>query len=286
MTTPINLPSRPAERLDGKVAVVTGAGSLDPEHLGIGAATAAMFAQQAARVVIVDLSEERARLTAHRIEQSFGGPAPITCQADMRDYSACERVLADTLSNLGRIDVLVNNAGTGGVGSITDISLDDWHRVIDGNLTSTMHMSRCAIPHLVSDGGGAIINVASIAAVRGAGGSAYAAAKGAVVALGRDMAFTYGRQGIRVNTVLPGHLFSPMGARELIGGIGQDQYRDARRRIGLLGTEGTALDVAHTILFLASDEARWITGAEFVVDAGTTSAMPLALQGLLSGETS
>jgi len=245
-----------------------------------------MFAQQAARVVIVDLSEERARLTAHRIEQSFGGPAPITCQADMRDYSACERVLADTLSNLGRIDVLVNNAGTGGVGSITDISLDDWHRVIDGNLTSTMHMSRCAIPHLVSDGGGAIINVASIAAVRGAGGSAYAAAKGAVVALGRDMAFTYGRQGIRVNTVLPGHLFSPMGARELIGGIGQDQYRDARRRIGLLGTEGTALDVAHTILFLASDEARWITGAEFVVDAGTTSAMPLALQGLLSGETS
>lgn len=286
MVTPIELPSLPARRLVEKVAIVTGSGSVDPEHLGIGAATAALFAQQAARVVIVDVSEERARMTATRIEQSFDCEAPLIFRADVTDYGDCERVAADTIESLGRIDVLVNNAGAGGVGSVTDVSVGEWHRVIDGNLQSTMYMSRCVLPRLMASGGGAIVNVASISAIRGAGGSAYAAAKGGVMALGRDMAFTYGRHGVRVNTVLPGHIFSPMGARELIGGIDPDEYRDARRRIGVLGTEGTALDVAYSILFLASDEARWITGTSVVVDAGTTSAMPLALHGLLGQDAS
>jgi len=132
-------------------------------------------------------------------------------------------------------------------------------------------MSRAAIPAIRTAGGGSVINISSIAGIRAMGGSAYTVAKGAVQAMTRDLALAHGREGIRVNTVLPGHIYSPMGSS------GGEEMRELRRRSGMLGTEGNPWDIAWAVSFLASDESRWITATELAVDAGTTqtTAMPM-----------
>jgi NAD(P)-dependent dehydrogenase (short-subunit alcohol dehydrogenase family) len=147
---------------------------------------------------------------------------------------------------------------------------------LDLDLSSVMLMCRSAVPHIRLAGGGAIVNMSSIAGMRGMGSGAYAAAKAGVIGLTYDLAYSHGRDGIRVNCIAPGHLFTPMGNQ------GGEELRDRRRRAGLLGTEGTAWDAAWAALFLCSEEARWITGVVIPVDAGTTASTALALQNLES----
>ena len=157
-------------------------------------------------------------------------------------------------------------------GSPADVDLDSWHHVMAVNLDSALFTVRHAIPHLRAAGGGSIINVSSVAAIRGHGTGAYAASKAAMLGLTRDWAYVHSRDAIRVNCLLPGHIYTPMGSG------GGDALRERRRLAGLLGTEGVAWDVAWPAVFLASDESRWITGVELVVDAGATSTASFAMQ--------
>jgi NAD(P)-dependent dehydrogenase (short-subunit alcohol dehydrogenase family) len=260
------------QRLAGKVAVVTGAGSADG-LVGIGVGISVLFASQGAKVGVLDVSAERAEATRKMIED-IGGECIVTV-GDITDPDANARCINDVAGHFGRLDILVNSAAiTGGGGNVVDVDLAAWDRAMAINLTGTVLSARHAIPHMRAAGGGSIVNISSIAALRGHGSGAYAASKGAMVALTADWAYLHGREGIRVNCIAPGHVFTPMGDQ------GGDDLRQRRRRAGLLGTEGVAWDIAWPAVFLASDEARWITGVVIPVDAGTISSGPLAV-GLL-----
>ena len=266
----MGLPERArGDRLSGKVAIVTGAG-YDGQFLGTGSATAQLLATQGASVGLVDMDGERAAHTASCVADA-GGECLVVV-ADVADADACQGAVDKVVERYGRLDILINNAGIATGGSVVDIDIEVWDRVMDVNLKSVMLMSRFAIPRMRSAGGGAIVNISSIAGLRGMGTSSYAASKGGVAALTADMAYSHGREGIRVNCIAPGHLFTPMGYH------GDEELRDARRAAGLLGTEGDAWDVAWAALFLASDESRWITGAVLPVDAGTTTTTALAMR--------
>jgi NAD(P)-dependent dehydrogenase (short-subunit alcohol dehydrogenase family) len=261
------------ERLAGKVAIVSGAG-YDGEFLGIGAAISILFAAQGASVALMDVSEERAGNTLARIDE-FGGTAAVVL-GDVSDAEACQRAVDTVVGRYSKLDVLVNNAAIAAGGSVVDIDLPTWHRVVDINLNGVMFLSRAAIPQLRAAGGGSIVNVSSIAGMRGLGTSAYAAAKGGVIGLTSDMAYAHGREGIRVNVIIPGHLHTPMGYQ------GSPEIREARRRAGMLGTEGDAWDAAWASLFFACDESRWITAAQLPVDAGTTATTAFAMRNYLT----
>jgi NAD(P)-dependent dehydrogenase (short-subunit alcohol dehydrogenase family) len=262
----------PGSRLRGRVAIVKGAGSSGPLP-GIGVAIAALFANQGAEVGVVDISAERAATTVELIESIGGSCLPVV--TDITDAKNCELAVQQVVERFGRLDVLVNNAAiASGGGDATAIDEAAWNRVIALDLNAVMLMSKSAVPHLRTSGGGAIVNMSSIAGMRGMGSGAYAAAKGGVIGLTYDLAYSHGRDGIRVNCIAPGHLYTPMGNQ------GGEESRDRRRRAGLLGTEGTAWDAAWAALFLACEESRWITGVLLPVDAGTTSSTALGLQHL------
>ncbi|MGX7678940.1 SDR family NAD(P)-dependent oxidoreductase [Jatrophihabitans sp. DSM 45814] len=256
-------------RLAGKVAIVSGAG-FDGEFLGTGAATAILFAAQGARVGLIDISADRAEHTLASIAE-FGGEA-VVAVADVSDAAGCVAAVGQTITHFGRLDILINNAAIAAGGSVVDIDPDVWNRVVDINLNGVMRMSRAAIPALRAAGGGSIVNLSSIAGTRGLGTSAYAAAKGGVIGLTADMAYSHGREGIRVNCIVPGHLHTPMGYG------GDPEVREARRRSGMLGTEGNAWDVAWAAVFFASDESRWVTATQLPVDAGTTATTAFAMR--------
>ena len=256
------------QRLAGKVAIVTGAGSSGP-GVGTGKAMSILFAREGAKVALVDQAPERAEATLAEVRDEAGDAFVV--QADVTRSGDCLRVVEAVAERYGRLDILVNNVGIAAGGPVTEVSEEDWRRVFDVNLTSFMLMSKHAIPKMIQGGGGAIVNLSSIAGLRGFGGSAYGASKGAVIALTRDMAVAYGRDGIRANCITPGHLYTPM-----VGGI-SDEMRELRRKAGPLGTEGTAWDVAWAALFLASGEARWITGVTLPVDAGVLAVSPITM---------
>jgi NAD(P)-dependent dehydrogenase (short-subunit alcohol dehydrogenase family) len=272
-TQPWQRGTEAGRRLEGRVALVTGAGSA-PGLMGIGEAIAVLFADQGASVGVVDISQERAEYTRALIDEVGGRGIAVVGDLTKEDDTA--RCVAEVVDAFGHLDILVNCAAiTGGGGSPATVALTEWDAVMAVNLHAAFLAARYAIPHLQNAGGGAIINIASVAASRGHGAGAYAASKGALLALTRDWAYVHGREGIRVNCILPGHVFTPMGDQ------GPDEVRQRRRRAGLLGTEGDAWDVAWPAVFLASDEARWITGVEIPVDAGTTSSAAFAV-GLLN----
>jgi NAD(P)-dependent dehydrogenase (short-subunit alcohol dehydrogenase family) len=249
--------------------VVTGAGTAG-DLMGVGEAIAILFACQGARVGIVDISADRAEATKGIVDDL--GLESVVAVGDLTDVDQNARCVEEIAGAFGRLDTVVNCAAIAGAGgSPVDVDLGEWEAVMALNLTATVLTARHAIPHLRAAGGGAIINISSIAATRGHGGGAYAASKAAVIGLTRDWAYTHGRDGIRVNCIVPGHLFTPMGDQ------GGDEFRQRRRRAGLLGTEGDAWDAAWAAVFLASEEARWITGVDLPVDAGTTSTGPLAM---------
>jgi NAD(P)-dependent dehydrogenase (short-subunit alcohol dehydrogenase family) len=258
-------------RLAGKRAFVTGAGTTPGGTLpGIGEAIAVLFAAQGASVAIADVSAERADATVRLVDEVGG-----TCLVTVGDLTAIEenaRCVGEAVDAFGGLDTVVNCVAlsTGG-GSPVEVDLDTWERVMSVNLHATLLTARHTIPHLVAAGGGSIVNISSIAASRGHGAGAYAASKAAMIGLTRDWAYEHGRDNIRVNCILPGHVYTPMGNQT-------PELRERRRRVGLLPTEGLAWDVAWPAVFLASEESRWITGVELPVDAGTTSSAPFALE--------
>jgi NAD(P)-dependent dehydrogenase (short-subunit alcohol dehydrogenase family) len=259
-------------RLAGKRAFVTGAGTTPGgELLGIGEAIAVLFAAQGAKVAIADISSERAEATLRLVEDA-GGEGVVTV-GDLALLDDNARCVQEAVDAFGGLDTVVNSAAlSGGGGSPVDVDLDTWEQVMSVNLHAILLTARHAVPHLVAAGGGTIINISSIAATRGHGSGAYAASKAAMLGLTRDWAYAHGRDGVRVNCILPGHVYTPMGDQ------GGPEIRERRRRAGLLPTEGVAWDIAWPAVFLASDESRWITGVEIPVDAGTTSSGAYALE--------
>lgn len=258
------------KRLQGKVAIVTGAGSRGPMP-GTGQATAILFARQGARVLLVDWEIERAQETQATIEAE-GGVASVL-QADVTQDNTCHSIVRNCLARYGSLHILFNNVGTSGSGKVTEVTEEVWGRALDTNLKSAVLMSKYAVPAMAESGGGAIIHVSSIDGLR-AGMSPnipYAVAKGGLVTLTKAMAVQHGRQGIRVNCIAPGHLYAPFVAHI------PDEKRALRRKAGPLGTEGDAWDVAWAAVFLASDEARWVSGVVLPIDAGLLAATPLAV---------
>ncbi|WP_425826702.1 SDR family NAD(P)-dependent oxidoreductase [Streptomyces fractus] len=255
-------------RLAGKAVLVTGAGSAG-DFLGTGAATAMLLAAQGATVGIVDIDVERAEHTRKRVENS-GGRA-IAIAADITDEASATGAVDEFADRAGRLDGVVNNAGMSGDGGLMGATREGWDKVFALNVTAAMQVARAAHPHLVRGGGGSVVNVSSIAALRGFGSGAYGASKGALQSLTTDQAYAWGPDNIRVNCLVPGHLHTPIGDR------GGEEGRRMRAAANLLGVEGTAWDLAWAVLFLVGGESRWITGTVLPVDAGTTTATVLGM---------
>ena len=252
---------------DARVAIVTGAGSRG-EGIGNGRAAAILLARAGLKVVAVDRDIDLARRTVAMIEAD--GCEALALQADVTVEADCARVVADTMTAFGGLDVLDNNVGVGSNATVVDENPDTWERVMRINVTSMFLMSKHAIPAIAARGGGAIVNVSSISAMRPRGLTAYSTSKGAVIALTKAMAVDHAAQGVRVNCVAPGPVFTPM-----VEGDGMsERRREQRRRAAPLGIEGTGWDIGHAVAFLASDEARFITGQTLVVDGGVTLKGP------------
>lgn len=261
-------------RLEGKVSVVTGAGATGTgDFVGIGQATSILLARQGARVVLMDLDQQNAETTLAAIKEE-GGEATVFV-GDVTNNADCRDMAQAAVERYGRLDILVNNVGISGPGSVTDVAEDFWDTVMDVNLKSVMLTSKHVIPLMVETGGGSIVNLSSIVGLRAGSGRPshpYAASKGGIIGLSNSMAVHYGRDNVRVNCIAPGHVHSPMVERST-----SNEMLELRRRAGPLGIEGTAWDVAWAVVFLASDESRWISGVTLPVDAGLLAATPLAM---------
>ncbi|WP_036494457.1 SDR family NAD(P)-dependent oxidoreductase [Nocardia sp. BMG111209] len=268
-------------RVEGKVAIVTGAGSTPGEGIGTGKATAVALAREGASVLLVDVAPERAELTRELIEES-GGKAAVFA-GDLTKAADAEAMVRAAVGTFGTLDILVNNIGRAAVGTVVDTSEADWDRTFDINLRTAFLASKYAVPVMAEKGAGSIVNISSISALRGDGTIAYSAAKGALQAMTIDMAYSHGRQGIRVNAVAPGHITTPMLMSVSTPGPRADFMNTMRSEAGLLGTPGDGWDVAWAAAFLASDEARWITGVTLPVESGVLTVTPLMMAPHLRG---
>jgi len=278
MSTNISYPNppRPSRSLDGRVAIVTGAGS-QASGIGNGRASAILLAEAGAKVVCSDINFELAEATVAMINVEFGAGKAIAIKADVTKAEECKSSVDLALSTYGRLDILVNNVGIGGaLGSAVETDMEQWARGMDINVTSMVLMTKYAVPAMEKNevhpiyGRGAIVNVGSICGlIGGTPGLLYSTSKGAIVNMTRTMAAHHALMGIRVNSVCPGLLFTPM----LYGAGMPTHTRETRRKASLLQTEGNAWDCGAAVRFLASEEARWITGINMPVDAGTTASL-------------
>lgn len=264
-----------AGRVEGKVAIVTGAGSTPGPGIGTGKASAVVLAREGATVLLVDLYPERAEETRQLI-LAEGGRAEVF-GADVGQASGAEAMVNAAVQAFGPVDILVNNIGRAQVGTVVDTTEEAWDQAMDINLRTAFLASKYAVPVMAAKGAGSIVNVSSISALRGDGTVAYSAAKGAMIAMTVDMAYSHGRQGIRVNAVAPGHITTPMVISVSAPGPRAEFMNRMRAEAGLLGTPGDGWDVGWAVGFLASDEARWITGAVLPVESGVLSVTPLMM---------
>lgn len=249
-----------AGRLEGKVAVVTGGCS------GIGLATVRRFAQEGATVVVGDLADEAGEALAAEI----GGAYVHTDVASKEDV---DRLFATAVEKYGKLDIAFNNAGISPPedDSILDTDLDAWRRVQEVNLTSVYLCCKAALPYMIENGSGSIINTASFVAVMGAATSqiSYSASKGGVLSMTRELGVQFARQGIRVNALCPGPVNTPL-LKELFA---KDEERAARRLVHVpMGRFGEPEEMANAVLFLASDESSFMTASTFLVDGGISGA--------------
>lgn len=249
-------------RLEGKVTVVTGAAS------GIGRAIAVRFGQEGAAVAVVDVDDAGMAGTLALVEAA--GAAARAFHADVSRTEEVHRVMDDVAARWGRIDVLVNNAGIfwahRGDTLVTEMDEDVWTHVLSVNLTSVFLCCKYGIP--LMKGGGSIVNIASIAGLLGRDtAQAYVASKGGVIALTRSLAVHYAPRGIRANAILPGRVDTPL----VVDDYATAEEREAFVRAHPLGRFGMPEDIAGLALYLASDEAAWVTGASYVIDGGYTA---------------
>lgn len=259
-------------RLDGRVAIVTGCGSFAPGW-GNGKAIATLLARQGATVYGVDLSLEAAEPTQQLIEDE--GNRVHTAACDVTDAAQVDALVEDCVERFGRLDILVNNVGRSEPGNPETMDEDVWKAQLDLNLTSAFLTTKAALPVMERQRSGAIVNVSSIAGMRWVGKDqvGYAAAKAGLVQFTKVTAVAFAAKGIRLNCVVPGLIHTPLVQR-LAERYNQGDYEGmiARRNAQVpMGRMGDAWDVAHAALFLASDEARYITGTELVVDGGITA---------------
>lgn len=261
-----------ASRLEGKVAIITGAGSAGPGW-GNGKATAVLFAREGARILAVDARLDAADETA-RIIHAEGGECTVV-RADVTQAQEVAAAVQVCLDTYGRVDVLHNNVGIVEGGGPVEASLESWDRVHDVNLKSLFLTCKYTLPHMLKQGGGSIVNVSSIAGIRWLGIPyiSYQTTKAAVNQFTKVVAAQYGRHNIRSNAVLPGLIRTPMVEQSVISaypGGNADAFYEERTAVIPLGRFGDAWDVAHAALFLASDDAKYVTGAELLVDGGIT----------------
>jgi NAD(P)-dependent dehydrogenase (short-subunit alcohol dehydrogenase family) len=252
------------DRLAGKVALITGAGS------GMGRAAAELFAGEGARVVVTDVLDDPGNATVDAV-QAAGGDATFV-RSDVSQWNDCVAMVRSAVDTYGGLHVLYNNAGIfpADDGGVLDTPESTWERVMDVNLKGVWLGCKAAIPALRDAGGGSIVNVASFVALMGAATAqiAYTASKGGVLAMTRELAVEYARQGIRANALCPGPIETPL-LRELLA----DPQRRARRMVHIpMGRLGRAEELAKAALFLASDDSSFMTGAALVVDGGITAA--------------
>ncbi|KAI5857384.1 hypothetical protein GGS23DRAFT_587832 [Durotheca rogersii] len=272
-------PPRPSRSLAGKVAIVTGAGC-EGDGLGNGRAISVLLAEDGASVVCADLNQAWAEKTSDMIRAEGRGET-ASCQGDVTDPDDCRKIVDVAMTTFGRVDILVNNVGIiGAKGTATEFDLEQWRRGLDVNVTSMANMVRLAVPEMRKNDEslgrvrGSIVNMGSVAGlVGGTPHLLYPTSKGAVVNMTRAMAAHHAPDGIRVNCVCPGMLYTPM-----IHAKGMSrEMREARRNRSLLRTEGNAWDCATAVRFLASEQARWITGSVLTVDAGATAVSAIQL---------
>ncbi|PKB63970.1 MAG: hypothetical protein BZY80_04795 [SAR202 cluster bacterium Io17-Chloro-G2] len=254
-------------RLEGKVAVVTGAGT-SGEGVGNGKAAAVLFAREGAKVLLVDMAADRAEETRVMIEEE-GGVASVF-QADVTDGDECAAMAQAAVDRYGRLDILDNNVGISARGSVVDVTEEIWDRIMTVNVKTIYQASRACIPKMMETGGGAIVNISSIAGLRAHSQAPYTTSKAAVVGITISMAGDHGPDNIRVNCIAPGLVYTPMVAHRM-----NDEQREARKNAAPLRTEGDSWDVAYAALFLCSDEARWINGVVLPVDAGLLTVTPV-----------
>lgn len=275
-----------ALRLQGKVAIVTGGGSHEGQ-VGTGQAAAVCMAKEGAKVLVADISLENAHRTIELIGQETEAEASVF-QGDLTRNDGSQAMVETAVKCYGGVHILFNNLGFGGNSNLGErglgkgiIGIDEkeWERGFDLNLKSAMLASRNAIPAMIDSGGGSIINLSSIDGLAGADHyeAPYSISKGALHMLTRATAAWHGRDGIRANCIAPGHLHSAFTV-DLA-----PEHRDRRRRVVPLGIEGTPWDIAWAVVFLASDEARWISGVTLPVDGGLFSAQPMLAYDFLEG---
>jgi NAD(P)-dependent dehydrogenase (short-subunit alcohol dehydrogenase family) len=251
-------------RLQGKVALITGAAS------GIGAACAEAFASEGASLVLADVNSAGGQVLTDRLNREGCQAIFVTC--DVSQPAAVDRAVAAALDRFGRVDVLMNNAGTWESGTVVTLDEAEWDRVIAINLKSVFMFSKRVIPLMIKQGGGSVINVASVAGLVGASdASAYTASKGAIVNLTRSMALDFAPQHVRVNCLCPGMIDTPIGDKVVNYYRPGADLKASKARWQPLEHIGTPADIAAMALFLASDEAAFATGAMFVVDGGLTA---------------
>jgi NAD(P)-dependent dehydrogenase (short-subunit alcohol dehydrogenase family) len=262
-------------RVAGKVAIVTGAGSV-AEGIGNGRAAALMLARHGAKVALLDVNEASAAETQRMIAEEGGDSFAMRC--DVADHESCRAAVQATVDRWGRLDILVNNVGTARIaGDAVSVDLEAWDRGMRLNVTSMVYMVRYAAPQMKKTGGGSIINISSIVGLHGGHTNLfYPTSKGALLNLTRTMAGNHGPDGIRVNCICPGFLYTPVieAAVAISEGGVPVSVRETRRNAGAIKVEGTAWDVAWGILYLASDEARFVTGVVLPIDAGVSATSP------------
>lgn len=266
------------KRLEGKVALITGCGSSGPGW-GNGKAMAVLFAREGAKVYGCDIRLSAAQETQVLVEEAHGSMSVVEC--DVTNAEAVEKLVKDCVETYGDIDILVNNVGTARIGGVVEQSLQDWQLVFDVNVTSMFLTCKHVIPSMLKKGKGSIVNIGSVAGIRDSGVAyiSYSASKSAVLGFSRSVALQYAKQGIRSNVVMPGLMNTPMVRQPLISLA--DGYQTASLEEMLvkrdqqcpMGHMGEAWDVANTSLWLASDESKYITAVEIVVDGGISACI-------------
>ncbi|HEU0167099.1 MAG TPA: SDR family oxidoreductase [Chloroflexota bacterium] len=256
------------DRLKGKVAVVTGAGS-QAEGIGNGKAASILFAREGAKVLCVDLYPERAQETVAAIQKE-GGTASLF-QADVAHKAGCQAMAAAAMERYGRIDILQNNVGISSSQTLEEITEEAWDNLMGINVRSMVLAAQAVVPHMAANGGGSIINLSSIAGLRAypAKSTAYTVSKTAIIGVTMALAGQLGDRHIRVNAIAPGQVYTPLVAGRLSAA-----GRQRRATSGLIKDEGNSWDIGWAAVYLASDEARWVTGQVFPIDAGITITIP------------